>query len=216
MTPMARWALIATCGLLPTCSSDNVTSPPAGLASAGSSFRGGTYYAELRYFDDTCRAESVEATGPGETGPVTVPLTCSSSGEWLASVLLGSTHPSTAPVYVFTIDDGPRVFQQSAAVPCWLESLPTAIAPQGTVASPVMFEWMVLAAGTDIEYTVYTTHTPTSDLLRTSVVDDDSLTVQLAPGPYTWFVDAIAVGGHEPGSQKACSARSTGPAFTVE
>lgn len=215
MTPTTRWALIAACGLLASCSSD-ATDPPAGLASAGSSFIDGTYYAELRYFNDACRARSVSSTGPGATAPVTVSLACSSSGEWMAQIPLGSTHPTTAPVYVFTIDDGERTFQQTAAIPCWLESLPTAVAPQGTVTSPVTFEWMVVAAGPGIEYTVFATHTPTSTVTRSSVVDDNSLALQLAPGPYTWFVDAIAVGGHEPGSSKACSARSTGPAFTVQ
>lgn len=215
MSPTMRWALIAAFGLLASCSSDT-TSRPEGLASAGSSFIDGAYYAELRYFNDACRADTVSAIGPGQAGPVTVSLACSSSGEWWARVPLGPTHPSTAPAYVFTIDDGQRVFQQTAEIPCWLESLPTAVAPQGAVASPVTFEWMFLAAGPGIEYTVYATHAPTSTETRSSVVDDNSLALQLTPGPYTWFVDAIAVGGHEPGSPDACSARSTGPAFTVQ
>ena len=212
---MRRWALITTCGLLAGCSS-GTTGSPAGLASAGSSYIDGTYYSEWRYFNDACRSNSISATGPGATGPVTVSLACSPTGEWRAQVLLGSTHPSTAPVYAFTIDDRHRILQQTAAIPCWLESLPTAVAPAGAVTSPVTFQWMLLAAGPGIEYTVYATHTPSSTLTKSSLVDDGSRVLQLAPGPYTWFVDAIAVGGHDPGSPKACSARSTGPAFTVQ
>ena len=210
-----RWALIAVCGLLASCSSDS-TGPPPGVAGAGSAFVDGSYSAELRYFNDHCRAASVDATGPGASGSVSVGLVCSSDGVWEASIPLGASHPASATAYVFTIDDGQRVFQRAATIPCWQESLPTAIAPNGTVASPVTFQWTSLPVGSGIEYTVWATRTSTGNVTKWPVVDQNSATQTLAPGPYTWFVDAIAVGGHEPASSEFCSARSEGPAFTVQ
>jgi hypothetical protein len=214
MNSTLRWAVIVACGLLASCSSDS-TNPPPGVASAGSAFVDGTYFAELRFFQESCRAASVTATGPGESGAVTADLTCSSGGEWQARVLLGPTHPETRTEYVFTIEDGGRIVEQTAAIPCWLESLPTAVAPSGTRSSPVTFEWMFLPA-TGIEYTVFATRASNGSVTRSSVVDQNSTTMVLSPGTYTWFVDAIAVGGHEPGSTEACSARAQGASFTVQ
>lgn len=210
-----RWALIAACGLLASCSSDS-TGPPPGVAGAGSAFVEGFYFAELRYFNDHCRAASVNATGPGASGPVTVGLVCSSSGVWEASIPLGPTIPASGTDYVFTIDDGQRVFQRTASIPCWQVLLPTGIVPNGTVASPVWFQWTLMPTGSYMEYTVWATRTSSGDVTKWSVVDQNSATQTLLPGAYTWFVDAIAVHGNEPGSSEFCSARSGGPAFTVQ
>jgi hypothetical protein len=205
------WVLQAGCG------SDS-TGPAKGVVAAGSAYRGGAYFADLRYLNDACRSRSVTATGPGAGGPVTVDLACTSSGEWLATVFLGPTHPVPPATYsyVFTIDDGKKTFELTGSIPCWLESVPTALAPSGTVTSPVTFQWATLPAAQGMEYTANVTALVSGDVTRLSVIDQGSTSAPLASGPYSWYVDAIAVGGHSPGSTKNCSARAAGQAFTVQ
>jgi hypothetical protein len=210
---VAALAAGAACG-----GGDGGAGPTAGVAAAGSAYRDFSYFAELKYLNDGCRARSVIATGPGVSGQVTDTLTCTSTGEWLATIALGPTHPVPPATYsyVFTIDDGHHVFERTATIPCWLETVPTALAPQGIVSSPVTFQWVPLPATQGMEYTVYATAIVSGDVTKHSVIDQASTTTPLASGDYTWFVDVIAVGGHGPGSTKYCSARSTGPAFTVQ
>jgi len=216
MRPGIPLVLGAVWAVLPSCGSDS-SGPTAGVAAAASAFRDGTYYADLKYLNDQCRAKSVIVTGPGAAGAVTDTLTCSSTGEWLATVALGPTHPVPPATYsyLFTIDDGHSVFERTASIPCWLESLPTALAPQGSVSSPVTFQWATLTTP-GMEYTANVTAQVSGAVTKLSVVDQGSTTAPFSSGSYTWFVDVIAVGGHEPGSTRNCSARSTGPAFTVQ
>jgi hypothetical protein len=216
MRPLAALALAAAWGFLAGCGSD-ASGPTAGVAAAGSAYRDFSYFAELKYLNDGCRARSVIATGPGASGQVTDTLTCTSTGEWLATIALGPTHPVPPATYsyVFTIDDGHSILERTASIPCWLESLPTALAPQGTVSSPVTFQWATLPTQ-GMEYTANVTAQLSGAVTKLSVVDQGSTTAPFSSGSYTWFVDVIAVGGHQPGSTKYCSARSTGPAFTVQ
>jgi hypothetical protein len=211
MAPGIAWALLASCG------SDSA-GPVAGVVAAGSAFRDGAYFADLRYLNDACRSRSVTVTGPGAGGPFTVDLTCTSTGEWLATVHLGPAHPvpPTTYSYVFTIDDGQRTFDLSATIPCWLESIPTALAPSGTVTSPVTFLWATLPSAQGMEYTANVTALVSGDVTRRSVIDQGSISASLASGAYSWYVDVIAVGGHGPGSTTDCSARAAGQAFTVQ
>lgn len=202
---------LASVALLGGCSGDESGEAP--VAAAGSSFTDGVYYAELRVFGDRgCAIEEITVTGPGIAGSAR--LACIQGEAWMPQgpIPLGPTHPTAPDVYEYTF----RIVQPSgtatatAAIPCYLEAMPSLIEPSSgaSVSNPVTLRWATLA-GAGWEYGVYTAGG------RITVVDQGSTTVTLPPGPQSWFVDVIGVGGHEPGSTRNCAARATGGSFTV-
>jgi hypothetical protein len=186
---------------------------PDRFGQASSLLMDGTYYLELKFWGDPdCTIQEITVTGPGIASSLA--LTCVPGDLWTANtwIPLGTTHPVDPEVYEynFHVVDSSGARDQKATIPCYLEAMPTPIAPakDAVVTSPVTFTWTPLP-GSGWEYTLW--RYPD----RVVVVDKTSITRVESPGNGDFFIDVIRVGGHEHGSLESCSARASGWTFTV-
>jgi hypothetical protein len=187
--------------------------PEPRFGQASSFYMDGTYYLEVKFWGDPdCNIQEITVTGPGIA--TSVALTCKAGELWSPDIWipLGTTHPVAPDVYeyVFHVVDPPDTWDQKATIPCYLEAMPTPIAPakDSVVTSPVTYAWTPLP-GSGWEYTLW--RYPE----RVIVVDQSSVTLDQSPGYDDFFIDVIRVGGHGHGSTQSCWARASGWYFTV-
>lgn len=103
----------------------------------------GEFSATFSYPDPANRFSSVEVSGPGIAGSLS--LTLSAENEWEGEVVFGTAHDPAPFLYTFTITDS-STWTLDRKVMCFIDEYPTDILPSGSVSGPITFSWTRIPA----------------------------------------------------------------------